>query len=252
MRRNRKPGRWLRMAALLALLLLLVAVILVAGAGPAHRMGLLDLSAAFDMLRNGAMLALAAAGLALITLASAVWRRQVIAGFISVAVLAGVAGLLAIPALHWHQARDVPPIHDITTDVDDPPAFRALVDEREAAPNAVEHPGERVADLQQDAYPDIQPLILDASLDAVREAAIAEVLAFGWELAEAGDTRIEATATTTWFGFKDDVVIRLQETDDGIRVDVRSASRVGRSDLGTNAARIRDYLGALERGLESD
>lgn len=252
MRRQRKPGRVLKAVAVLALLLVVAGAIMVAGAGPAHRLGLLELGSAFDLLRNGAMATLAAAGLALLTLGAAIWRRRLAPGVISVIVLAGTAALLAIPMLHWQQAQQVPPIHDITTDTDDPPAFESLVDAREAAPNAVDYPGEEVARLQRDAYPDIQPIYLDASLASVHEAAEAEALAFGWELADSNTDRIEATATTTWFGFKDDVVIRLQETDNGVRVDMRSASRVGRSDIGTNAARIRDYLDALERRLDDD
>ena len=72
----------------------------------------------------------------------------------------------------------------------------------------------------------------------------------GWEVIRVGDTTLEATATARWFGFKDDVAIRLSEVADGVRVDVRSASRVGRSDVGTNAARIRAYLAALNRRTE--
>ncbi|SHE45747.1 Protein of unknown function [Modicisalibacter ilicicola DSM 19980] len=67
----------------------------------------------------------------------------------------------------------------------------------------------------------------------------------GWEIADVGDTTLEATATTPWFGFKDDVAIRLSDAEDGIRVDMCSASRVGRSDVGTNAERIREYLARL-------
>ena len=63
--------------------------------------------------------------------------------------------------------------------------------------------------------------------------------------AEAADGRIEATDTTFWFGFKDDVVVRVQPADNGSRIDVRSESRVGKSDVGTNARRIRAYLAKL-------
>jgi uncharacterized protein (DUF1499 family) len=72
----------------------------------------------------------------------------------------------------------------------------------------------------------------------------------GWQIvdANASEGRIEATDTTFWFGFKDDIVIRVAATSGGSRIDVRSVSRVGRSDVGTNAKRIRCYLKRLTRG----
>jgi uncharacterized protein (DUF1499 family) len=58
--------------------------------------------------------------------------------------------------------------------------------------------------------------------------------------------RIEANETTRWFRFTDDVVIRVAPDGAGSRVDVRSVSRVGRSDFGVNAGRIRAYTAALK------
>ncbi len=74
----------------------------------------------------------------------------------------------------------------------------------------------------------------------------------GWEMVESSKTdgRIEATATTTWFGFKDDVVIRIRPTEDGSELDIRSKSRVGRSDVGKNAERIREFMSELEAQLK--
>ena len=71
----------------------------------------------------------------------------------------------------------------------------------------------------------------------------------GWEIVDAnpGQGRIEATDATFWFGFKDDMVVRVAPTETGSRVDVRSLSRVGRSDVGTNAKRIRAFLARLPR-----
>jgi uncharacterized protein (DUF1499 family) len=68
-----------------------------------------------------------------------------------------------------------------------------------------------------------------------------------WEVvaADAAAGRIEATATTPWFGFRDDIVVRIVPADGGSRVDVRSVSRVGKGDLGVNARRIREFLGRL-------
>jgi uncharacterized protein (DUF1499 family) len=73
----------------------------------------------------------------------------------------------------------------------------------------------------------------------------------GWEIVDADpvEGRIEATDRTLWFGFADDVVIRLATTDSGTRLDVRSKSRIGGSDVGANARRIRRYLARLDRML---
>ncbi|EWH03386.1 hypothetical protein Q427_03695 [Halomonas sp. BC04] len=242
----RRGGRWPSVSALLALALLGLATLLMAAAGPAYRLEWLTLSGAFGLLRYGVYAAGAAAGLGLISLVIAAFCRRSGAALTGGLVLIGSALLLSVPLTHLQQARAVPAIHDITTDTEDPPSFRALVEAREAAPNAVAYPGESFARQQREAYPDIAPLELSMPLSEAFDAAVAEVKAAGWELTAVDNGIIEAVATTTWFGFKDDVVIRLRESEDGVRVDMRSASRIGRSDIGANAARIRDYLTALE------
>jgi uncharacterized protein (DUF1499 family) len=107
--------------------------------------------------------------------------------------------------------------------------------------------GEKIALQQRGAYPDLQPMILKVAPPEAFDRALAAVREMGWELvaADAAAGRIEATDTTFWFGFKDDVVIRVRPADGGSRVDVRSLSRVGGGDAGTNAKRIRAYLDAL-------
>ena len=145
-------------------------------------------------------------------------------------------------------AMTVPAIHDITTDTDDPPLFVAILPRRAGALNPPEYLGGEVAAKQREAYPDLQPLVVDEPIAEVFADALEEVKDKGWELVaadrEAG--RIEATATTFWFGFKDDVVLRFRaEGPSRTRVDMRSKSRVGKSDVGTNARRIREFLGEL-------
>lgn len=245
------PGTGLAFkVALAGGILAILAALSMAGAGPAYRAGLLALGDAFSMLRYGAFVALGAAGLGVVGLVMAAFTRRALPALLGgLVILAGLV-LVAVPWMQLQQAQTVPPIHDITTDLQDPPAFEALVAAREAAPNAVHYPGEATARQQREAYPDIQPLVLDAPLDEVLAAAEAAARDAGWEVAAVGDARLEATATTTWFGFKDDVVIRLTETPDGVRVDMRSASRLGASDVGTNAARIRAFLEALTERLE--
>ena len=147
-------------------------------------------------------------------------------------------------------AGDVPPIHDITTDTANPPGFVAIVPLRENAPNGYEYgvteawPAEKLGATTMEAYPDLKPIESDLSVaDAVDRTEDA-LRAMGLEIVavdkEAG--LVEATATTFWFGFKDDMVVRIVGNGEGSRIDLRSMSRVGQSDVGANAARITDFV----------
>jgi len=165
-----------------------------------------------------------------------------------------VAGILAyaVPASGLNQARSVPKIHDITTDTANPPAFVASLDARKkaGARNSVVYAGDSIAAQQRRAYPDIKPVTVEDSPARLFERALTVARNAGWEILEADKQagRIEATDTTLWFGFKDDIVIRIQAgAAGGSRLDIRSISRVGRSDAGANAARIRSYLTELSK-----
>ncbi|WNK21066.1 DUF1499 domain-containing protein [Halomonas piscis] len=242
-------SRWPRRLAWLSVILLLASAVLIAAAGPAYRMEVLALGNAFSLLRYATYAAVAAAALGLVTLITAALKRRFGSGFTAVLVMAAAVALLYVPWQHWQRAQAVPAIHDITTDMDNPPAFEAVAEARKEAPNEVDYPGESTAEQQRAAYPEVQPLELDAPLKTVLAAAQAEMQDAGWQIADVGARRIEATATTRWFGFKDDVVVRLSEEDDATRVDMRSASRLGKSDVGTNAARVHDFLESLEARL---
>ena len=100
---------------------------------------------------------------------------------------------------------------------------------------------------QRQAYPDIRPIALAAPPAEAFARALDAAKRMGWEIvvADAGTGHIEATATTPWFGFRDDVVVRVTPAAAGSRIDVRSVSRVGKGDLGTNAARVRRYAAML-------
>ncbi|MES2562218.1 MAG: DUF1499 domain-containing protein, partial [Pseudomonadota bacterium] len=119
---------------------------------------------------------------------------------------------------------------------------------RRNTPNGPEYGGEKIASQQQAAYPDIQPRLLESPPAAAFDRALKAARNMGWEIIAAvrEEGRIEATATTRWFRFKDDVVIRVQPQGTGSRIDVRSKSRLGRSDLGANAKRIRAYWRELD------
>lgn len=226
--------------AVLAMLLLLLA-------GPGVRLGVWSFRFGFDLMRWGAYLGLAGAGLALVSL---LWRRPGATPWPAVLAIAlGVAAAL-VPWRWMQKAKRVPPIHDITTDTERPPEFVAILPLRADAPNPAEYGGTEVAAAQREGYPDLGPLMLPVPPAQGFARARAAAEGMGWEMvgADSAAGRIEATATTAWFGFKDDVVIRVEPADGGSRVDVRSVSRVGGSDVGTNAARIRAYLARLRAG----
>ncbi|MFB3885374.1 MAG: DUF1499 domain-containing protein [Thermodesulfobacteriota bacterium] len=152
-----------------------------------------------------------------------------------------------VPLCWWWTARHVPPIHDITTDLENPPGFVSVLPLRKDAPNPVEYGGTEIAEKQKEAYPDIVPIILPLSPPQAFERAYRTALKMGWEIIDRNprEGRIEATDTTFFFGFKDDIVVRITPSGQGSRIDVRSVSRVGKSDVGTNAKRIEKYLKAL-------
>lgn len=242
--------RWLHVIVWLSVLALLAAALLMAGAGPAYRWQWISLGEAFNLLRNGVYAATAAVALSvLVLLVSAILRRGGTA-IAAIGVLLATAALLYMPWQQWQRAQEAPVIHDITTDTQQPPPFVALRDEREAAPNGVAYPGDATAEQQRAAYPNVQPLVVNAPAATVLAAVQAEVDAAGWDIAEITPTRLEATAVTRWFGFEDDVVIRLTEQGERTQVDMRSASRLGASDVGTNALRIETFLNALRKRLE--
>ena len=159
---------------------------------------------------------------------------------VTIVLLVGVATCAKL-------AGGAPPIHDITTDTNDPPLFVDVLPLRAGAKNMAAYGGSRVAAMQHAAYPDIAPVDLVIAPAAAFAKALASANAMGWALvtADPASGRIEATATTPVFRFKDDVVIRVRPHDGGSRVDIRSVSRIGGGDLGKNASRIREFIGRL-------
>ncbi len=231
----------------LAMVVALVAAGLLVAAGPGTRLGLWQFRTGFTLLKWAAYLGIAAVVLGLIALVATRPRGAGVAA-VAVALLLGAVAWF-VPWRWQRVARTVPPIHDITTDPANPPEFVAVLPLRAGAPNPATYGGPEVAAAQERAYPDIRPLHLDAPPPVAFARALAAARKMGWEIvaADSGAGRIEATATTPWFGFKDDVVVRIGPDGSGSRIDVRSVSRVGKSDVGTNARRIRKYLEAVER-----
>jgi len=220
--------------ALLAALLLLIA-------GPGTRLGIWEYGTGFLLMRVAFFGGLAASALAILLLLIPKTREGG-AATLAAAVVVGLATAW-VPWSGVQTARSLPFIHDITTDTVNPPEFVAVVPLRADAPNPPEYQGEEVAAEQRAGYPDLDTLKLDMPADRAFERALETARDMGWDIVAAvpEDGRIEATATTFWFGFKDDVVIRIEATDSGSLLDMRSKSRVGRSDVGANAARIRRF-----------
>lgn len=223
----------------------LVAAVLLFASGSGTRFGLWAFPVGFRLLKWAAYIGLAAAVVALVGLV--VPKLRAGQGARLVVSLALGLCVAAVPAYWISAARKVPSIHDISTDLDDPPAFVAVLPARGSDSNPVEHGGAAVADAQRAAYPDIQPLVLGLPPADAFALALRGARAMGWEIVaqDPAAGRIEATATTLWFGFRDDVVVRVTPADGGSRVDVRSLSRVGVGDVGANAKRIRAYLGRI-------
>ncbi len=231
--------------ATIPLLLGIIATLLLLLAGPGTRLDLWEFRTGFQLLRWAAYTGLAASALALVMLLLPSIRRRGLAGLV-VALLLGL-GVAFVPWSGMRQARSLPPIHDISTDTKRPPEFVAVLPLRADAPNPAEYGGPEVATAQIAAYPDLQTHRMAAAPAQAFERAQQAARGLGWEIVSADPAggRIEATDTTFWFGFKDDVVIRIEPDGAGSRVDVRSVSRVGGSDVGANAARIRAFLKAL-------
>lgn len=249
---TRKITRWAGIVALIGIVTGVVSALVMLASGPLYRAGMLDLRPAFGLMGLGAKIGMAAIIIGLLGLIMSLMARRNRSGWL--AALAIVLGLLAFmpPWMFRNKAASVPPIHDISTDTTNPPAFNALLPERRAASNAAEYGGAEVANQQHKAYPDIKPLEFDAPAQKVFDAALATARDMGWKIAaqDPAQGRIEATDTTFWYGFKDDVVIRIAaEGNVRTRLDIRSLSRVGKSDVGKNADRIRAFETHLRKLL---
>ena len=204
----------------------------------------LDLGTAFTVLRYGVYVGGAALVLILLQILFARKNMRLGSTFIY-ALLALIA--VGLPLSMMSKGKSVPPIHDITTDVQNPPQFDAILPLRKEAPNPATYAAGEITEQQLRAYPDIKTQVFALSIDKLFPEAVNSVEALGWDIAAKNKTNytIEATDTTLWFGFKDDVVIRLTARGEDTLVDVRSKSRVGRSDLGKNAERIQTFFKAL-------
>lgn len=246
--------------ALFSLAATFIAIIIV-------RSGALDIVPALSTLAGALLLAVIAILLAF-GAGIFIWRdglgglRQAAA-----AVLIGVA-LIAYPAYLGMRAHQLPAIYDVTTDPIDPPQFDAIARLRPRDANPVAYQGLYAAEQQKAAYPDIEPDDTNVAPQRVFDVAMKVITKRRWRIVDARPPRegdagsgfdpragadasahdgiIEAVARSAILGFPEDVVVRIRPTSDGTRLDVRSASRYGRSGLGSNAARIRDLISDID------
>jgi uncharacterized protein (DUF1499 family) len=206
---------WLSRAALA---LGILAVVLLLVSGPGVRLGLWPWQTGFLLLRAAVFVGAGAMLLSLIAFSIPRARSMMRLGALALGLAAA-----AVPLEFQRRARAVPPINDISTAGDTAPAM---------------------AEQQRRAYPDVQPLMLSVPPDEAFERARTAALDMGWEIVSADPAagRIDAVAATFWFGFRDDVTVRVTPQGGASRIDVRSKSRIGRGDAGANAGRIRRYL----------
>ncbi len=232
----------------LALLAGLIAGGLVGVAGIGHKYAAWDLAFAEDtLLQYGFLIAIAAAGAAILALLIGGLRGKLGGAFTAVLALAVAGGVAYVPWQMQRQKDASPALHDISTDTANPPPFVALAEVRRVAPNGADYDGEG-AGAQKQAYPDIVTYRSGGSAAALHGKAAQVVKDMGWQVAAnlPEEGRIEATSVSEWFGLKDDVVIRIVPMDDGgSALDIRAAAREGDNDRGANAAHIRAFIAAL-------
>ena len=245
-----RRGSWATRIALLGVVVAVIAALLLVAAPLGYRAGLWSLRTALLDLPRLYVFYAGVAGAAISLLALIVTASSKRGGWAALAVL-GIAigaGSAYVPWSFAEKGHVLPPLNDITTDTANPPAFEAVMPLREAALAQPVTYGPDFSALQTQAYPDIAPVHFDKPADQAFAAALDTVRKKGWTIVAADGERgrIEATDRTFWYGFTDDIVVRVSADGAGSRVDVRSKSRLGRGDFGTNARRVRAYLAAIK------
>jgi hypothetical protein len=258
---SRKRSTWLNAIAVL----MLIAGLGIGGLALASSLGvwfgLWNFGRGFELLgianSYGDLIAIVGAVVTVAVFALAKWvgvgNATQLTGLALVGTLSAALAYYVPESFRPPEGADIPGIHDISTDTVNPPEYVAILPLRADAPNTTVYGGsprmtpELLAAEQTRAYPDLKTVRLDEPPDVVFARALAAVEQLGWELVDQDPAtgRIEATDTTFWFRFKDDIVIRIQPSGQGSIIDARSLSRVGVGDVGTNARRLRAFFAAL-------
>jgi uncharacterized protein (DUF1499 family) len=238
----------MRVARALVMAVCVAAFVMLIASGPGTRLGLWPWETGLSLVKWAAYTGMCGAVGAVILILLLVVPKWRVRPWVPVVALVFAAIAFVPPILLLEKAKSLPAIHDITTDPFDPPVFNSLMAMRKTVPNGADYGGIEIAKQQQKGYPDIKSLVLKGTPADTMQKAIDAARSMGWEIvaSDAPAGRIEATDTTTWFGFKDDIIVRVRpDPSGGSRIDVRSVSRVGHSDVGANAARVRKYLSKL-------
>lgn len=223
----------------------LIAFLLVVLTGPLYKYDIIELSTVFIGFKYGIFTAVAA--LVLLAL-QIIFKRNTLTLASAAITVALSAVALGLPLSMLSKGKSVPPIHDISTDLINPPEFVAIAPLRADAPNPIAYAGEATAAQQRQGYPELKTLSYLQSKAELVNAVEQAATNLGWELANTDTSEgvVEATDTTMWFGFEDDVVVRITDIGNKRLVDIRSKSRVGGSDLGKNAERIHGFIKELD------
>jgi hypothetical protein len=253
------PPKWPKVLALVAFIAGLLVGLIALLAALGVWLGLWDFRLGFGMLRivNLSALWIALAGSVIALVVYAASRSSGRNNGVALGTLALIGSFAAALAYFvpesYRPPEGTPMIHDISTDTQNPPQFVDVLPLRADAPNSAVYGDspdmtpEKLARLQKEAYPDIQTQVYDEPMDQVFARALQAADDLGWEVVAQvpEEGRIEATDTTFWFRFKDDIVIRMVEENGKTKVDARSVSRVGVSDVGKNAERLRNFFDRL-------
>jgi uncharacterized protein (DUF1499 family) len=212
-----------------------------------YRTGLLPFNIAF----YGFALGLLICVLATLTIAAAIFRclaRKQPVGNLSVLGIITLSPVIVVLATVGIAGFKAPAIHDITTDLANPPQFIFAADSRKPGENSLDYGGEKIAALQTQAYPDIKTIYLSGDLEGAVVTVHRVIKDLGWQLLgeDIEKGQIEAVDKTPIMGFADDIVIRVKPLSEGVLIDLRSVSRVGVGDLGANAKRIRKFIAKLK------
>ena len=231
------------------------AAIIAALAVLGYRFGIMNHQVALIVLVGGAAMGMMAVLSGIVSILGIITAVDTKVSGLFLALTGLIVGLAVVtPVFLTVQAGyQVPRIHDITTDLQDPPQFTANLNLRTAAHNPLDRKvPANLAKLQQAGYPNLAPLLIGKDASQVFEEAVALAKSRGWEIVDIATENgtIEATDTTKFMGFKDDVVIRVSEKEGKTIVDMRSVSRIGISDMGTNAARIKAFLDDLNNAAQ--
>ena len=239
---------WARRIALFFVQLMILTVLL-------HRFASLGTPAAMNLLAVSMVGLFAAIAIAVFSIVRIWFGGQSGAAQAVAAIFIALIGLAA-PLYYLSRVATLPPLTDIETSPDEPLDFKALVSQRPADANPIKEPDETTLDEQEDAYPDIEPMVLERSAPEVFSLVHEAVERLGWNIilseapGETGVGRIEATDRTLVMGFTDDALVQIKGDDAHAQIDVRSVSRYGLHDLGRNAERIRALFSEVTPALE--